>query len=99
VLPIKADGSLAEMSCYVEALGRGGRRETARRAARALDQPGCAANKFAFCADLGLDKVMIYRFDAAAGHAHGQRSGLCGDGPSGRPAAFRVSPERQVSPT
>jgi 6-phosphogluconolactonase len=26
-----------------------------------------AANRFAFVADLGLDKVMVYRFDAAAG--------------------------------
>jgi 6-phosphogluconolactonase len=66
VLPIKEDGSLAEMSCYVvhsgevaDAKRQGGPRGHSIN----LD----AANKFAFCADLGLDKVMIYKFDAAAG--------------------------------
>ncbi|MBL9092553.1 MAG: beta-propeller fold lactonase family protein, partial [Planctomycetaceae bacterium] len=66
VLPIKADGSLAEMSCYVvhsgevaDAKRQGGPRGHSIN----LD----AANKFAFCADLGLDKVMIYKYDAANG--------------------------------
>jgi 6-phosphogluconolactonase len=66
VLPIKEDGSLAEMSCYVvhsgevaDAKRQGGPRGHSIN----LD----AANKFAFCADLGLDKVMIYKYDAAAG--------------------------------
>jgi 6-phosphogluconolactonase len=66
VLPIKEDGSLAEMSCYVvhsgevaDAKRQGGPRGHSIN----LD----AANKFAFCADLGLDKVLIYKYDAAAG--------------------------------
>jgi 6-phosphogluconolactonase len=66
VLPIKADGSLAEMSCYVKHSGE---------VADAKRQGGPhghsinldAAGKFAFCADLGLDKVMIYKYDADAG--------------------------------
>ncbi len=66
VLPIKADGSLAEMSCYVKHSGEvadAKRQGGPRGHSINLD----AAGKFAFCADLGLDKVLIYRYDADAG--------------------------------
>ena len=54
------------------------------------------ANRFAFVADLGLDKVMVYRLDSGDRHAHAQRSAV-GAGQAGfRPAAFRLSSQRQV---
>ncbi|MBL9083701.1 MAG: beta-propeller fold lactonase family protein, partial [Planctomycetales bacterium] len=66
VLPIKEDGSLAEMSCYVVHSGEvaDAKRQGGPRGHSINLDP---ANKFAFCADLGLDKVMIYKYDAGNG--------------------------------
>ncbi len=66
VLPIGADGKLAEASCFVQHEGRSvdkGRQEGPHAHSINLDK----ANRFAFVADLGLDKVLVYRFDAAKG--------------------------------
>jgi 6-phosphogluconolactonase len=66
VLPIGADGKLAEMTGFVTHKGSSvdkGRQEGPHAHSINLD----AANRFAFVADLGLDKVMIYRFDADKG--------------------------------
>ena len=65
-LPIKADGTLGEMSSFVQHAGSGAdkqRQQTPHAHSINLD----AANKFAFVADLGLDKVLIYKFDAKSG--------------------------------
>src|SRR5438105_1360845 len=66
VLPIDADGKLGKASCTVKHEGTGGnpkRQDSPHAHSINLD----AANKFAFCADLGIDKIMIYRFDADKG--------------------------------
>ena len=66
VLPIDTDGKLSKASCSVQHKGSGAnpkRQEGPHAHSINLD----AANKFAFVADLGLDKVMIYRFDGAKG--------------------------------
>lgn len=66
VLPIAADGSLKEPSCTVQHKGKGHdpkRQEGPHAHSINLD----AAGRFAFAADLGLDKLLIYRLDAAQG--------------------------------
>jgi 6-phosphogluconolactonase len=66
VLPIGDDGKLAEASAFVQHTGTGpnkARQEGPHAHSINLD-PG---NRFAVAADLGLDKVMIYRFDPAKG--------------------------------
>ena len=66
VLPINSDGTLREASAFVQHTGSSinpKRQTTPHAHAFYLD----AANRFAFAPDLGLDKVMIYRFDAARG--------------------------------
>ena len=66
VLPIQKDGSLGEMTAFVQHQGKSvdpARQEGPHAHSINVD----AANKFAFAADLGLDKVLIYRFDAAKG--------------------------------
>src|SRR5947209_5590915 len=66
VLPIGADGKLAPISCFVQHKGSSvdkGRQEGPHAHSVNLDK----ANRFAFVADLGLDKVMIYRLDADKG--------------------------------
>jgi 6-phosphogluconolactonase len=66
VLPIGGDGKLGEASCFVQHKGSStdkGRQEAPHAHSVNLD----AANRFAIVADLGLDKVLVYKFDAAAG--------------------------------
>lgn len=66
VLPIKADGRLHEPSCVIQHTGSSvnPQRQQAPHAHSINLDP---ANRFAFVADLGLDKVLIYRFDGARG--------------------------------
>jgi 6-phosphogluconolactonase len=66
VLPIGDDGRLAEPSCVVQHEGSSvnpQRQEAPHAHSINLDP----ANRFAFAADLGLDQVLVYRFDAHAG--------------------------------
>jgi 6-phosphogluconolactonase len=66
VLPIAADGQLGAATGFIQHSGKSvdRSRQTAPHAhGIALDSPG----RFAYVADLGLDKVLIYRLDPAAG--------------------------------
>jgi 6-phosphogluconolactonase len=66
VLPVDADGRLRPRSSFVQHEGSGAdpRRQKEPHAHSVnLD----AANRFAFVADLGLDKVLVYRFDPDRG--------------------------------
>ena len=65
-LPIKDDGSLGELTTFIQHKGSSvnkQRQEGPHAHGLFLD----AANRFAFVPDLGLDRVMIYRFDATQG--------------------------------
>ncbi len=65
-LPIEKDGRLAEASDVVQHEGAGAnpsRQKGPHAHSITLD----AANRFAFAADLGIDKVMIYRLDLTRG--------------------------------
>ncbi|MCI0637534.1 MAG: lactonase family protein [Gemmataceae bacterium] len=64
VLPIGADGKLGEPTSAIQHEGKSAtKKQTPHAHAIHVD----ATNRFAFAADLGLDKVLLYRFDAAAG--------------------------------
>jgi 6-phosphogluconolactonase len=66
VLPIESDGRLGKATAFVQHKGSGlnrQRQEGPHAHSINLD----AANRFAVVADLGLDKVFVYRFDAAKG--------------------------------
>ena len=65
-LPIAADGSLAPVSAFIQHQGSSvdaGRQKGPHAHGIYTD----AANKFVFVPDLGLDKIMIYKFDVAKG--------------------------------
>jgi 6-phosphogluconolactonase len=65
-LPIQSDGSLGDATSFVQHAGSSvdrQRQEGPHAHSVNLDP----ANRFAFVADLGLDKVFIYRFDADRG--------------------------------
>ena len=66
VLPVGEDGRLAEPSCIVQHTGSGPnpeRQEGPHAHSINLDP----SERFAFVADLGLDRVFVYRFAADAG--------------------------------
>ncbi|MBV7332769.1 lactonase family protein [Chloroflexi bacterium TSY] len=66
VFPIQDDGSLGEASDFIQHEGSSvnpDRQEGAHAHSFTID----AQNRFAYAADLGMDKVVIYALDAAAG--------------------------------
>ena len=66
VLPVHADGTLGAASDVVQHAGRSvdpDRQKGPHAHCVTLDR----ANRFAFVCDLGLDKILAYRFDAAHG--------------------------------
>ena len=66
VLPIQPDGKLGAATAFVQHQGSSAdpqRQEGPHAHSINVD----AANRFAFAADLGLDKVLVYRFDPAKG--------------------------------
>jgi len=66
VLPVQADGRLAPAVTFVQHEGHGadpGRQKSPHAHWVELDK----ANRFALVADLGLDEVLVYRFDAVKG--------------------------------
>ena len=65
-LPIGDDGKVGEATAAIQHVGKSvnpGRQEGPHAHSINLDP----ANRFAFVADLGLDKVLVYRFDPARG--------------------------------
>jgi len=66
VLPVGADGTLAPASQTVRHEGKGpnAKRQEGPHAHSINLDP---ANRFAFLADLGLDKVFVYKYDGATG--------------------------------
>jgi 6-phosphogluconolactonase len=65
-LPIQRNGSLGPATAFIQHEGKSadpGRQRGPHAHSINLDQ----ANRFAFAADLGLDEILIYRFDAGKG--------------------------------
>jgi len=66
VLPISTDGALKPASAFVQHSGSSVNPER-QKAPHAHSINLDPANRFAYVADLGVDKVLIYRFDAGQG--------------------------------
>jgi 6-phosphogluconolactonase len=82
LFPIRADGSLGEISDHVQHAGAGP--NTARQEGpHAHSVTLSPDNRFALVADLGLDQIVSYRFDAEQGRLepHGQTQATAGAGP------------------
>ena len=91
-LPITANGNLSVASSSIQHHGSSvdkQRQEGPHAHSINLDP----ANKFAFAADLGLDKVLIYRFDGAKGllAANDPPAGVVAPGSGPRHLAFHPS--------
>jgi 6-phosphogluconolactonase len=66
VLPVRADGTLGAASDVVQHAGKSVHPER-QKGPHAHCVTLDPANRFAFACDLGLDKILVYRFDAAQG--------------------------------
>lgn len=64
-LPIQEDGKLGEATAAIQHVGKSVKPNQQTPHAHSINLD--AANRFAFVADLGLDKIMIYKFDPAKG--------------------------------
>jgi 6-phosphogluconolactonase len=66
VFPIQDDGSLGERSCLIQHIGSGPNMQR-QKSPHAHSINLSADNEFAYVADLGIDRIMIYRFDDQRG--------------------------------
>jgi 6-phosphogluconolactonase len=80
--PIQPDGSLGEMSSFVQHEGQGPN-QSRQEGPHAHSTTFTPDNQFAIVADLGIDQLVIYKFDAKTGtlNPHVQAQAQSGAGP------------------
>src|ERR1051325_7345483 len=66
VLPVREDGRLGEPTTFIQHQGSSANKQR-QQGPHAHFITTDAANRFALTCDLGLDKVLVYRFDAPKG--------------------------------
>lgn len=66
-IPVAADGRLSQASSVIKDSGAVGPVKERQEGPHAHWIENSARNRFAYVADLGLDRVLIYKFDAAKG--------------------------------
>jgi 6-phosphogluconolactonase len=95
VFPVQPDGSLGAAVANVQHQGKGAnaKRQEAPHAHNVVLDP---ANRFAFVSDLGIDKVMIYRFDAATGKLQPHATPAAGMKPGAGPPSLYVPPTGKI---
>ncbi len=95
-IPLQADGKLAEPASVIQHKGSSvdkSRQQGPHAHSINLD----AANHFAFCADLGLDKVLVYRFDAARGTLTPHEPPALNVAPGSGPRHFAFHPDGKTA--
>ena len=96
VYPIAGDGRLQAASAFVQ--HEGGSNATPRQTSPHAHSVNLSAdNRFAFVADLGLDQVLVYSYDASAGTLVAQPSGTITLPPGAGPRHFSFSPSGQFA--
>src|SRR5262249_7748111 len=96
VVPVDADGKLGEPTAFIQHKGTGpnkSRQEGPHAHSINLD----AANKFAFAAHLGLDKVLIYKYDAEKGTLEPNDPPAGEVPPGGGPRHFAFHPNGKLA--
>lgn len=92
VLPIESDGRLKPASAFIQHSGSSvnPQRQNRPHAHSINVDPG---NRFAYAADLGLDKVLIYRFDAGKGSLAANDPPFAAVKPGAGPRHFAFHPK------
>ena len=96
VLPVGDDGRLAKATAFIQHEGSSvdpKRQKGPHAHSINLD----AANRFAFVCDLGLDKVMVYRFDAAKGTLTPNDPAFAKVAPGSGPRHFAFHPNGRLA--
>lgn len=75
VFPVSSDGHIREASSVQDDKGTLGPNKERQEHAHAHWVETSARNRFAYVADLGLDRVLIYKFDAAKGVLSSEAAG------------------------
>lgn len=91
-LPVGPDGRLGEPASVIQHTGKSvdASRQAGPHAHSINFDP---ANRFAFAADLGLDKILIYRFDAATGKLTPNDPPFTSVAPGSGPRHFAFHPD------
>ncbi|HEV7499919.1 MAG TPA: lactonase family protein, partial [Vicinamibacteria bacterium] len=91
-LPIRADGGLDAAASFVQHAGQGpdAKRQEGPHAHMIATDP---RNRFALAADLGLDEILVYRFDAARGTLTPSDPPYAKTDPGAGPRHFVFSPD------
>src|SRR5438552_7957522 len=82
--PLTADGHIGEASSVVQDEGAVGPNTERQEKAHAHWIETSARNRFAYVADLGLDRVLIYKFDADKGILSRGETSAAGGSPDGK---------------
>jgi 6-phosphogluconolactonase len=93
VLPIVADGKLGEPTAVIQHKGSSGVVKGRQDGPHAHSINLDAANRFAIVADLGLDKVFVYKFDAAKGTLTPNDPPAMATAPGAGPRHFAFQPD------
>jgi 6-phosphogluconolactonase len=91
-IPVQSDGRLAAPTTFIQYTGKGfdsARQEAPHAHCMALDP----ANKFAFVCDLGLDKVVSYRFDGSKGNLTPNQPAFTAAAPGAGPRHITFHPD------
>jgi 6-phosphogluconolactonase len=96
VLPFGENGRLGEATAFIQHRGASVNKQR-QEAPHAHSVNLDPANRFAFVADLGLDKVLIYRFDAGKGTLTANQPPSASVKPGAGPRHFTFHPNGRVA--
>ncbi|MDX1447424.1 MAG: lactonase family protein [Acidimicrobiia bacterium] len=92
VLPVESDGSLGEAVTVLRHRGRGARPER-QSGPHAHSATFCGDDRYLLVADLGTDRLMLYRFDSATGSCEPVFEGVADPGSGPRHIAMHPGGE------
>lgn len=95
-LPVGVDGRLAEASSFHQHVGKSVNKQR-QQAPHAHSINLDAANRFAFAADLGLDQILVYRFDSARGTLTPHDPPAAAVAPGAGPRHFAFHPNQRYA--
>ena len=96
VLPVGADGALKPASVFVQHTGSSVN-PTRQKGPHAHSVIVDKSDRFAYVADLGLDKIMIYQLDAAKGALVAADPAFAAATPGAGPRHFAIHPQQRFA--
>lgn len=92
VFPVNEDGTLGDSTCLINHVGKGPNAQR-QEAPHAHSINLSSDNRFAYVADLGTDRIMIYRFDGENGRLVPSAADSVSVSPGGGPRHFSIHPK------